>query len=288
MNDILDLTMKGSLVLFMAGSLLHMGLGLRLSEALEGLRNKRFLGFGLLFGFGLGPAVAWGLTQVIPLEEPYAVGLLLLGMTPCAPFLPMMLTRARADMRYAPAMMMLAAVGTVILMPLTVPRLVPGLSVGAWTIAQPLILLVLLPLIAGMAIHGATPRRAEALLPPVKRVTGIATVVMLALCLVIYGRGFVDALGHFAISAQVLFMALTTTATYALSRGLSQSRRSVLGLGVCTRNVGAALAPLFSAAAIDPRAVVMVVLAIPLQIVCAALAAWWFARDAGRDGRAAS
>ena len=175
MNDILDLTMKGSLVLFMAGSLLHMGLGLRLSEALEGLRNKRFLGFGLLFGFGLGPAVAWGLTQVIPLEEPYAVGLLLLGMTPCAPFLPMMLTRARADMRYAPAMMMLAAVGTVILMPLTVPRLVPGLSVGAWTIAQPLILLVLLPLIAGMAIHGATPRRAEALLPPVKLLSSSST-----------------------------------------------------------------------------------------------------------------
>jgi bile acid:Na+ symporter, BASS family len=288
MSDILDLTLKASLVLFMAGSLLHMGLGLRLSEALEGLRDPRFLGYGLLFGFVLGPALAWGLTRVVPLDEPYAVGLLLLGLTPCAPFLPMMVARAGADMRYAPGMMVLAAVGTVLLMPLAVPRMIPGLSVGAWTIARPLLVVILLPLLAGLAVHGAAPQLAAAMRPPVRIVTAAATAVMLVLCLVIYGRGFVEALGHFAIAAQVLFTAGMTAAGYLLGRGLAQPRRAVLGLGLCTRNVGAAMAPLLSAAAIDPRAVVMVVLAVPIQIVCAFLAARWFARDAAGRERAAS
>jgi BASS family bile acid:Na+ symporter len=64
------------------------------------------------------------------------------------------------------------------------------------------------------------------------------------------------------------------------SAGIPPARRSVVALGVCTRNVGAAIAPLFSAAA-DERAVVMVVLAVPIQIVAAAVTARWFAAKAG-------
>ncbi len=54
----------------------------------------------------------------------------------------------------------------------------------------------------------------------------------------------------------------------------------MLGLG--TRNVGAAVAPLLAAAELDPRATVMVVLGVPLQILVSLVAAAWFARDAKR------
>jgi BASS family bile acid:Na+ symporter len=267
---------------------LHLGLGLRLSEALEGLRNRRFLGYGLLFGFGLGPALAWVLTHLMALEEPYAVGMMLLGLTPCAPFLPMMVARAGADMRYAPGMMVLAAVGSILVMPLAVPRMIPGLSVDAWTIARPLLVVILMPLLAGLALHATAPRVADALRAPVRIVTAGATAILLLLCLVIYGHGFVEALGHFAIAAQLMFYAGITAGGYRLARGLSQPRRAVLGLGLCTRNVGIAMTPLLSAAAVDPRTVVMVALAIPLQTLGAVLAAWWFARDAAAGEGAAS
>jgi len=280
MAAFLDIALKISLVIFMAGSLLQMGLGLKLQDALSGLRDLRFLVFGMLFGFVVSPMLAMGITLIIPLEEPYAIGLLLLGLTPCAPFLPAMLTRAGGDMIYAPAMMLLAALGTVILLPLAVPFVLPGLMVSPWTIAKPLIAVVLLPLIVGMALFRARPDIAVVLGVPVKRATGIATILMMVLCIVIYGKGFIGAVGSYAIGAQVLFFTGVTVTAYMLSYGVSQPRRSVLGLGMCTRNVGAALAPLFSVASIDERAIVMVVLAVPLQIIFALLAAAWFSRDA--------
>lgn len=67
------------------------------------------------------PAPAYALTKVIPLEPPYAIGMILLGMAPCAPFLPMMVDKARGDLAYAAAFMLLASVVTVVYMPLAVP-----------------------------------------------------------------------------------------------------------------------------------------------------------------------
>jgi BASS family bile acid:Na+ symporter len=99
--------------------------------ALVGLRNLRFVGFSLLWCFMLGPAVAYGLTRVIPLAPPYAMVLVLIGLIPCAPFLPMVVDRARGDMRYAATFMLPAAVGMVATMPFALPLLVEGLSVSA-------------------------------------------------------------------------------------------------------------------------------------------------------------
>ncbi|PWS35200.1 hypothetical protein DFH01_23130 [Falsiroseomonas bella] len=282
MDGALALALKVLLLIFMAGSLLEMGLGLSVTEALKGLRNPRFLAYGVLFAFILGPLVAWVLTRIIPLEEPYAAGLLLLAMAPCAPFLPMMVGRARGDIGYVPAMLLLSAVGTLILMPAGVPLLVPGLAVDAWTIARPLIVMVLLPLLAGLVLFRTAPGFAAAIRPRVKRVTGIAAIGLLALCVVMYGRGFASTFGSFAIGTQLLFLGLLTTAGYAFPRGLAQAQRSVLGLGLGTRNVGAAVAPLLAVADIDQRAIVMVVLGVPLQLLCSLVAAAWFARDAKR------
>jgi BASS family bile acid:Na+ symporter len=282
MDDILDLALKVFLLVFMAGSLLEMGLGLSVKEALKGLRNPRFLGYGVLFAFVLGPLLAWVLTRIIPLEAPYAIGLLLIGMAPCAPFLPTMVDRGRGDIGYTPAMLLLSAIGTLILMPVAVPLLVPGLAVDAWTIARPLLVMVLIPLLVGLAVFRAAPAFAAVIRPMVKRVAAIAAVALLVLCVVMYARGFASTFGSFAIGAQILFLGMLTAAGYVFSPGLAQAQRSVLGLGLATRNIGAAIAPLLAAADMDQRAIVMVVLGVPLQIVCSLAAAAWFARDATR------
>jgi len=72
MTEPLTAVLKISLVVFMAGNLLDMGLRLRLRDALGGLRNPRFVSLSLLWGFVLCPAFAWLLTRVVPLEQPYA------------------------------------------------------------------------------------------------------------------------------------------------------------------------------------------------------------------------
>jgi bile acid:Na+ symporter, BASS family len=288
MTELLNTLLKISLVIFMAGNLLGMGLRLQLGTALVGLRNVRFVSFSLLWCFVLCPAIAYGLTRVIPLEPPYAMGLILIGMTPCAPFLPMMVERARGDMRYTASFMLLASVGMVAYMPVVVPLLVDGLSVSAWIIAMPLLSVVLTPLAIGMVILRASPAIAARAQPIVKKTTGVATIVMLGLCLVIFGKGFVGSAGSFATLTQIIFYALVTAGSYALAFGLPQDQKSVLGLGVCTRNLGAAFAPLFAVAAVDERAIVMVALGVPLQTIAAFIAARVFGARADEGGAAAS
>lgn len=282
MSDLPLLALKLSLLVFMAGSLLEMGLGLRLSDALSGLRDRRFLLYGIGFGFVIGPGLAWGMAQLLPLSPPHALGLMLLGLTPCAPFVPVMVKRAQGDVAYVPAMMLLAALGTVVLMPVAVPFLAPGLSVDAWAIARPLLVMVLGPLALGMAVFRFAPHIAETVRPRVKATAAGAAVVLLVLCGVMFGRGFLASFGSFAVGSQVLFLAIITVAGYRLSPGVGQRRRSVIGLGLCTRNVGAAMAPLLSAPGVDDGVIVMVALGVPVQIAGGLLAAWWFARGARR------
>ncbi len=285
MTEMLDIALKLSLVIFMAGNLFDMGLRLHLGTALVGLRDVRFVSLSLLWCFVVCPAVAYGLTLALPLAPPYAIGLLLIGMTPCAPFLPAMVERARGDMGYTASFMLLASVGMVLFMPVAVPLMAEGLSVSAWMIAKPLVSVVLAPLVIGMVLLHRAPAFAAKAHPIVKKTTGVATIVMLALCVVIYGKGFVGSAGSFATLAQLIFYAAVTGGAYALGFGLPQDRKSVLALGVCTRNLGAAFAPLFAVSGTDERAIVMVALGVPLQTIAAVVAARVFA---GRAGTAAT
>lgn len=126
--------LKLALVVFMAGNLLDMGLRLNPRDALRGLRNVRFVAYTLIWGFALVPALAVGIPQLVPLDRAYATGLVLLGLTPCAPFLP-----ALGDIGFTAAFMFLTAVGNVVAMPIAVPILISGLTVSTWAIARPLL-----------------------------------------------------------------------------------------------------------------------------------------------------
>jgi len=276
MMETLTIVLKVSLVIFMAGNLLDMGLRLNPQNALRGLRNWRFVAHVLLWGFVIGPAVAWGITRVVPLAPPYAMGLLLLGMAPCAPFLPMFVLKAHGDLGYTGAFMLLTAVATVLFMPLAVPLLISGLTVTAWSIAKPLLIVVLLPLAVGMVILRTSPAVAARIQPFVKKVTQLATLGVLVLCLVVYGKGLLGMAGSLAVISQVVFFAIVTTFTWWLGFGLRPDQKIVLSAGMATRNLGAALAPLLSVADMDQRAVVMVVMGLPVMAIFAMLSARWF------------
>jgi BASS family bile acid:Na+ symporter len=234
----------------------------------------------LLWGFILCPALAFMLTRIIPLAQPFAIGLVLLGMTPCAPFLPPMVDRARGDMGYTAAFMLLASVVTVIYMPFAVPVLVKGFTAGAWTIAKPLLLFLLVPLAIGLAIQHRSASVASRLCPFVKKATGIDTILMLVLCVVVYGKEFLGLVGSYAIGAQILFFSGATVGPYLLSFGLPQGQKSVLSLGMATRNLGAAFAPLFASHDVDQGAIVMVAFGVLMQATFSFIAASYFGRRA--------
>ncbi|MFO1313596.1 MAG: bile acid:sodium symporter [Burkholderiales bacterium] len=281
--EALGILLKISLVIFMVGNLLDMGLRLDVSEALRDLRDTRFVVVSVLWGFVALPALAYGIAAFLPMAHPFSMGLVLLGMAPCAPFLPPMVERAKGDLGFAAAFMLLASVVTVVYMPFAVPVLVEGLSASAWTIGKPLVLFLLVPLAIGLLVQRRSAGLAARLHPIVKKATGVDTVLMLVLCALVYGKEFLQLVGSHAIGAQLLWFTAATVGPYVLSLGLPRTQRVVISLGMATRNLGAAFAPLFAIPGVDQRAIVMVAFGVLMQATFSFAAATFF----GRTGQAA-
>ncbi len=78
---------------------------------------------------------------------------------------------------------------------------------------------------------------------------------------------------------RVRFGRVVAAAAYGLGSGLSLSQRSVLALGVCSRNVGASLVPLLAAGSTDRRSIAMCALAVPVTVTGALVGVRTFAES---------
>jgi BASS family bile acid:Na+ symporter len=269
-----------AVVLFTVGNLGAMGLELNVREAVKALRNVRFAGLIFLWSWVVGPALALLITKILPLSEPHAIGLILASPAPCAPFYPMVVRRARGDAGFAAALLLLTAVGTVVLMPFMLPLMIKGLRVSAWTIAKPLITLVLTPLLIGIAIKVYAAPVADKLFPVVKKIAGLATLITLILVMALYGEGMIK-IGSFAIGAQILFLAGMAFVSYKFGFNLKQEQRSIMALGMGTRNIAAVFAVVMAIPNPDPRLVMMIVLVVPVSVIVSFVAAHLFSRQSG-------
>lgn len=263
--------MQIGVLLFMIGSLAGVGLRVTPSEAFLPLKDVRFLLVSIVSSWVVCPLVAVLVLRILPIAQPYAAGLLLLSLAPCAPFAPAMVRIAKGDESYLAAFMVLSAVGTVVFMPIGVPLLL-GLQVSPWRIARPLLLFVLIPLLAGMAINTRDPRAAAWLRPKLEKLTAVASLAMFVPIVHLFGPGIIEAIGTRAIAAQVIFLFVVTGLTYLLGLSLRESQRSVVTLGIATRNLGAALAPIAAVAA-DERGVVMIAIGALTTLIWSAVLA---------------
>ena len=273
MDAILQKIMGITIIIFMVGNLLEVGLRLKVSEALAALRNVRFVILSLLWCFVLGPALAILLTKIIPLSQPYALGLILLGMAPCSPAIPVMMRKSGGSLAYMSAFMLIAYAGTVLLMPFMVPWLAKGFTADPWTIAKPLLYFITIPLIIGAVIRGFSEKIAEKSAPVVKTITSLNTVILVLVMLWIYRVDIFSAVGTYAIGTQIIFYALLGALAYLLGFGLSYDQKAPMTLGICTRNVGPALATLLSVASAPQGAITMCILAIFLGAILSGFAA---------------
>ena len=274
-------------IIYCVANLGSMGLELNLPEMVKSLRSITLVLLTLVWSWVVGPAFAYLLTKILPLSEPHTIGLLLFSLAPTAPALPLLVRKAHADMDVSAAIMPLAVIGTVVMMPLMAPMLIAGVSVSSWALAKQLILSVLLPLVIGVGIKVYAKQVADKIFPAVKKLAGITTLALLVFTLVLYGRELLSALGSYAIAAQVLFVLVMGLASYAFGFGLKQEQRSALALGVCSRNGGAMFVAFTTFANPDPNVLVMLLLAVPVPfVVWLALARFFASRAAKAEERA--
>jgi BASS family bile acid:Na+ symporter len=285
MNDVMQFlqTTFGPLVfIFTVSNLAAMGFQVRMPEVVAALRNKKSLALIFVWGWVLGPAFGYLITRILPLAEPYVVVVLLASLAPCAPFLQQMVGKARGDMGFAGALIPLVAVGTVVLMPVMAPLLIKGLTISTWALAKPLLLTILLPLVIGAVIRHFADIAATKIFPAVKGFALLSTLLTILWCLVIYGRGMLNTAGSFALLSMTVFMVVMGLITYRFGFGMKQNQRSVMALGMGTRNVAAVLAAALAIPNADPGIVVMTIMWTLWSVVLAAIGAKIFAKQAGK------
>ena len=154
--SITELLIKGanlSVVVFVVSSTLSVGLGLTVPQIVAPLRNGRLVVLSLLANFVLAPVAAIGLSKLFGLDQPLAIGLLLVGVAGGAPFLIKLADIAKANMAFAVGLMVVLMVLTVGYMPVVLPMLLEGVAVSPAAIAKSLILLMLIPLALGLALR---------------------------------------------------------------------------------------------------------------------------------------
>src|SRR6478752_2752017 len=166
-------------------SMLAMGAGLTVSQISEPLRNVRLVVLALLANFVVMPLAALALARVLWLEEPFGVGLLLLGCAAGAPFLPKLAELARGNLPFAVGAMVLLMVITVAYLPIVLPLLLPGVTVNPAKIAQSLALLMLLPLGIGLFVKARYEATAVRVKPTLDWISNVSLILWIVLITVV-------------------------------------------------------------------------------------------------------
>ena len=280
----LDTILKISLAIFMFGNMLDLGLRLDLRKALAGLRDVRFVILILVWGYIVCPGLGYLMAVTLPLSPGYAMALILVAIAPGNPFLAISVSKARGDVNYAATFMLLASAVTVVYMPFMVPVLVKGLNATPWMIAKPMLVFILLPMVVGVIFRLRWESGAAKVQPFVKKITGLDTLLMVTLLFVIYGKGLISSVGTFAFGSQIVLVAVIAVASYWLGFGMPKPQKQVLVLGLCARNVGAAMAPLFIAPNVNPETIMAVGALGTFLVIGSGLAvAKIFAKSTGKD-----
>ena len=277
----LETTFSPLILLFTVSNLFVMGIQAKMPEVIVVLRNKKALALIFVWGWVLGPALGYLITWVLPLAEPYVIVVLLCSLAPCAPFLPPMVGKARGDVSFAGAFVPLVAVGTVVFMPLIAPLLIKGVTISTWALAKPLFLTLLVPLIIGAAIRYYAGTVATKIFPAVKGFALLTTLGCIVSFSLLFYPEILDTAGSFALLSMTIFMVVMGLITYRFGFGLKQDQRSVMALGMGTRNFAAVFAAVLVFPDLDPLVVTMIVMWVLWSIVLSAIAARIFGKQAG-------
>jgi BASS family bile acid:Na+ symporter len=246
-----------AMLCFVVSSMLAMGAGLTVPRIMEPLRNVRLVLLALLANFVLMPAGAIGLAKVLRLDEPFGVGLLLLGCAAGAPFLPKLAELAKGNLAFAVGVMVLLMVVTVGYLPIVLPLLLPGVTVDPWQIARSLVLLMLLPLAAGLALKSYYEGLATRVKPLLDWISNVSLILLVILITAANIDKVLQVFGTFGILAGLLFIVLGLGFGWLLG-GPDVDIKRVMALGTGQRNIAAALV-VASQSFDDPKVVVMVI-----------------------------
>jgi BASS family bile acid:Na+ symporter len=230
------------------------------------------------------PLFAVLLGVVFGLPSSIRIGLLLVAVAPGAPFVPQMVAMTGANSHEAVRL----TAGLTMVATVTVPLLVAGVLAvldvdtrfAPWRFLVPLLVVLVVPLVAGGVLRDRRPAVAT---PAARWLTRLANVTLLAALGIVVALDLRGALRVFAVlfgTGALLVMALFVLATIVVgwfTGGPTPQNRRILALGTAGRNVNIALfiaTGAFPASEADASIVAFAV----VMLVVSLLVAWYWRR----------
>ena len=207
--------------------------------------------------------------------------MLLLGAAAGAPFLLTLVENARGDLAAATALMVLLTLGTILFMPFALPLLIPGLRADTWSIARPLVIFMVLPMIVGMLIKPRGPRLAGRAAPVLAKISNICLLLFFVLLIALNIHALLGVVGSGAIAA-ALFYVIGLFVPGWLLGGPKPEVRSVIAFGTAGRNFGAALVPAATSFH-DPTVTMTLIVSAIIGMTILFLTAAWLRGKMGRS-----
>jgi BASS family bile acid:Na+ symporter len=229
-----------SMLVFVVSSMLAMGFSLTVPKIIAPLKNIRLVLLALAVNFIAVPIVAWGIQQVIGLDQDIYTGLIILATAAGAPFLPKLAEAAKGNAAFSVGLMVMLMVVTVVYMPLVLPLLLSGVEIHPWDIARSLIILMLLPLVLGLLTKARWSTIAEGLQPHMAQASSFAIMFLLVGAIILAWSDIVGLIGTGGFLALVALFVISMAIGY-FAGGSEPGMRSVMGLGTAQRNVSAAM-----------------------------------------------
>ncbi|WP_422754160.1 bile acid:sodium symporter family protein [Micromonospora sp. WMMD708] len=266
-------------------AVLMFGLGttLTLGDFTSALRHPRALVCGLVCQLLVMPVLCFGLVVVLDLPPELAVGMLLIAASPGGTTASLFSHLARGDVAVNITMTAVNTVLSVVTLPMIVnlalayfqPAEVGRAGLGAAEVTR-LLLVILLPVVAGLAVRARSADVARRL-DPVIRVVSVVFLVLIAVTTVLRERDQLMAqFGRVGLAA-TLFCVLSLVLGYTVPRlfGVEGPRAVAVGMDVGVHNSALAVT-----IALDPGMLGNPEIAIPgvvyamVTVPCAALVIW--------------
>jgi BASS family bile acid:Na+ symporter len=232
------------ITLSLVGLIVTVGLDAKLDDLVCVLRRPLLLAKAVLAVNVVVPVAAMLLVLVFPLTPAARAGVLLMAVSPVPPLVPGKQVKTGAEKSYAYGVYTALILLAVVIVPATVAALgrVYGVQVALPVplVARNVILTVLLPLAAGVAIQRLAPALARRILPLVKAVATVLLFLAIAPLLVVAWPAVMGLAGNGTILAMALTAAIGLAAGHLLG-GPDRANRGALAIAACIRHPGIAL-----------------------------------------------
>jgi len=236
MFTIINLIM-GSVILLMLGA----GLNIEIKQVVDLAKRFRLVVLGVLANFLVFPLLTILCLTLVPLSPDIKIGIMLMAAAPIAPMAPVpFVEKAKGDVIYSVGLMVIVAVLSIVFTPLilslSIPESVGGVTLNPLSIVKTLLMVQLIPISIGMIIRRTNPKWADRLIKFVPRIGQIGLLIGVGLLLAKQASQIIS----IDILAYPIMILLAIIALFVGDRMLikeATDKRRALAISTAIRNV---------------------------------------------------